>query len=352
MTTAAQVLLVVVACGGIVIVAVLGLIFRELRRSALSESASGLVVLQNQVEALREQVRTSLEGGRLEIDRRLEETQRVVGDVHRGLGEVDRQVRSVQEVASDLKGLQELLRSPKVRGLIGEQLLAELLDQVLPRAHYSLQYEFTGGERVDAVLRVGEGLVSIDAKFPLENFNRMRDAEQEDDPAQARAVRRAFRADVRRHIDAVAKKYIRPGEGTFDFALMYIPAEAVYQEVTRQEADDGLDLVHDALSRKVVPVSPQSFYAYLQVILLGLRGLSIEERAKEIMGRVDEIQRRVRQVGESFEIASRHVGNAQRQLEEAGRRMGRLDSAVDDLSMPRVAQSAQAPSQKRKDAPT
>jgi DNA recombination protein RmuC len=173
----------------------------------------------------------------------------------------------------------------------------------------------------------------------------MRDAAARSNEAQERAVRRAFRGDVRRHVDAISKKYIRPGEGTFDFALMYIPVESVYQEVIRQESDDGLDLVHDALSHKVIPVSPQSFYAYLQVILLGLRGLSIEERAREIMGRVDEIQNRVHQVGESFDVASRHLGNAQRQLEEAGRRLSRLDSAVDQFA-------DLASSQKRKEAPT
>jgi DNA recombination protein RmuC len=345
MTTAAQALFVVAAAGGVVVAVVLVLILRELRRVAHPDAASGLLVLQNQIEALREQVRVSLEGGRLEIDQRLEQTQRIVGDVHRGLGEVDRQVRSVGEVARDLKGLQELLRSPKVRGLLGEQLLADLLEQVLPRAHYTLQYEFTGGERVDAVLRVGDALVSVDAKFPLENFHRMRDAAAQNDQAQERAVRRAFRGDVRRHVDAIAKKYIRPGEGTFDFALMYIPAESVYQEVTRQEGDDGLDLVHDALSHRVIPVSPQSFYAYLQVILLGLRGLNIEDRAREIMSRVDEIQNRVHQVGDSFDVAGRHLGNAQRQLEEAGRRLSRLDSAVDRLADP-------AASQNRKEAPT
>jgi DNA recombination protein RmuC len=256
---------------GAAVVVLLARVLRELHELKRPEDASGLLVLQTQLDALREQLTTSLSGNRMEIDRRLEETNRVVGDVRRGLGEVDRQVRAVSAAARDLRGLQELLRSPTARGGMGEFLLNELLEQVLPRAHFELQHEFAGGERVDAVLRLGDGLVPVDAKFPLENFRRLRQAGAEQNEAEERAARRGFRADVKRHVDAISRRYIRTEEGTFDFALMYIPAEAVYQELLQQEIEDGLDLFHFALQKKVVPVSPQSFYAYLQVILLGLR---------------------------------------------------------------------------------
>jgi DNA recombination protein RmuC len=328
------------ALAGMLVAAIVGIgallvLLRTARRlSALDRRGedAGLLVLQGQLEALREQMHQNLEGGRLAIDRRLEETNRVVGDVRRGLGEVDRQVRFVSDTARDLRGLQELLRSPKVRGGVGEFLLAELLGQVLPAANFSLQYEFRTGERVDAVLRVGEGLVPVDAKFPLENFQRLRAAAGQRDEAAERAARRTFRADVRRHVDAIAKRYIRPGEGTYEFALMYLPAEAVYQELLEQQDDDGLDLFHFALERRVVPVSPQSFYAYLQVIVLGLRGFSIETRAREIMERLGSIRGRLERFNESFETALRHLGNAQRQLEESTRRLAALDAALADLS--------------------
>lgn len=301
----------------------------ESRRSRFDQGDSANQLLQQQIEALREQVRASLEGGRLEIDRRLEETNRVVGEVRRGLGEVDRQVRSVGDATRDLRGLQELLRSPTARGGMGEYLLTELLSQVLPQAHYTLQHEFPGGERVDSVLRLGDGLVPVDAKFPLENFRRLRETAQ--DAADGRAARRAFRADVRRHIDAIARRYIRPDDGTYDFAMMYIPSEVVYQEVIRQDGEDGLDLFHYSLSQKVVPVSPQSFYAYLQVILLGLRGMSIETRAKEIMKRLGGVRHRLDRFVESFDIVARHLGNAQSQMREAGNRLARVDAAITEL---------------------
>jgi DNA recombination protein RmuC len=323
------ILLALVITGGTVMAVLLARLFRELHALRRQDSAAGLLVLQGQLDGLREQLRSSLEGGRVEIDRRLEETNRVVGEVRRSLGAVDHQVRSVSEAARDLGRLQELLRSPKVRGGVGEFLLADLLGQVLPEANYSLQHEFTGGERVDAVLRVGPGLVPVDAKFPLENFQRLRQASDEHDQ---RAARRTFRTDVRRHVDAIAKRYIRPDEATYEFAMMYIPAEGVYQEILQQEGDDGLDLFHYALQQRVVPVSPQSFFAYLQVIVLGLRGLRIEGRAQEILDRLGRIQNRMERFADSFDVTVRHLGNAHRQAEESGRRLARLEAAFAEVS--------------------
>ena len=320
------------AAAGVAILLVLGRVLHRLHELKRNDPSSGLLVLQEQLDALREQVRSSLEGGRTEIDRRLQETNRVVGEVRRELGEVDRQMRSVGETARDLRGLQELLRSPKMRGGVGEHLLNELLAQVLPKAHYTLQYELTDGNRVDAVMRLGPGLVPVDAKFPLENFRRIRDASRAGDENGEKTAMRAFRADVRRHIDAIAGRYIRPEAGTYEFAMMYIPAEAVYQEVLRQEGDGTFDLFQYALSKKVVPVSPQSFYAYLQVIVLGLRGLSIEERAREILGRVGQLQRSLVEFNETFDLAVKHLGNAGRQMDEAGRRLARIDAAVGELA--------------------
>ncbi len=323
---------------------VLSRLTRQIQALEKKEGAEpALVVMQQQLDGLREQVRVSLESGRSEIDRRLEETQRVVGDVRRGLGEVSGQVRAVHQAARDLQGLQEMLRAPKVRGGVGEYLLAELLAQVLPQAHFELQYSFKGGQRVDAVLRLGDGLVPVDSKFPLENFERLhRAAEAGDEPGE-RAAFRQFRNDVKRHVDAIADRYIRPGEGTYEFAMMYIPAEAVYQEIIRQDEGDGLDLFQYALSRRVVPVSPQSFYAYLQVIVLGLRGLTIERRAREIMERVGDTQLRLERFTESFDLVGKHLGHAQRQFDEAARRLERTDAAIEQLGSGSPAQEPVRP---------
>jgi DNA recombination protein RmuC len=321
-----------VLLGGLLVIVILAIgrlraDLAEVRRR--QDDTSGLLVLQSQLDSLREQLRSSLDGGRLEIDRRLEETNRVVSEVRQGLGAVDRQVRTVGDVARDLRGLQELLRSPKLRGGMGEAMLGELLAQVLPQAAFDLQYPFPGGERVDAAIRLGQRLVPIDAKFPLDNYRRMSEA---GDESTRRAAGRAFRADVKKHIDDIARRYIRPGDGTYDFALMYIPAEAVYQDAILGEDERELELFDYALTRRVVPVSPQSFYAYLQVIVLGLRGLTIEGRAEEILERLGLLRRHLDRFVEAFELASRHLQNAQRQFEESGRRLDRLDNALGEIA--------------------
>src|SRR5262249_51723093 len=155
---------------------------------------------------------------------RLDRAARVVSEVQGSLGKLGEATQRVVEVGKDIQGLEQILKSPKVRGGLGETLLAELLSQMLPQEHYALQHPFKSGERVDAALRIGDRLVAVDAKFPLENFRRMLD-EAEDD--RRRPVRRQFVRDVKTRIDEIAKKYILPDEGTYDFALMYVPAENV-----------------------------------------------------------------------------------------------------------------------------
>jgi len=210
---------------------------------------------------------------------RLDRAAKVVGEVQGSLGKLGEATQRVVEIGRDIQGLEQVLRSPKVRGGLGETLLEQVLAHMLPRGHWDLQHGFRTGERVDAIVRVGDRLVSVDAKFPLENFRRML-AETEEE--KRRVHRKTFARDVRLRIDEIAKKYILPDEGTFDFALMYVPAENVYYEIIVQSADEDEAIATYALERRVIPVSPNCFYAYLQVIVLGLRGLDIEASARAI----------------------------------------------------------------------
>src|SRR5437867_8915621 len=160
--------------------------------------------------------------------------------------------------------VQQLLQVPKLRGTIGEVWLAELLQQILPASHYEMQYTFRSGERVDAVLKLGDRLVPVDAKFPLEACQRMLAASG----AEQERERRTFTRSLKDRIDEIADKYIRPDEGTYEFALMYIPAESVYYEAVMGRSvdpDDGGGVLGHAMQRSVIPVSPHSFYAYLLV---------------------------------------------------------------------------------------
>ncbi|MDX6504030.1 MAG: recombination protein RmuC, partial [Gaiellaceae bacterium] len=192
----------------------------------------------------------------------------------------------------------------------------------LPRDAYSTQYGFRGGERVDAVIRV-ERLVPVDSKFPLENFERVVASSGEEDQL---LHEKAFARDVKIHIDAIAQKYIRPDEGTYDFALMYLPAEAVYYELVCGKTGA---LYEYALERRVFPVSPTTFTAYLQVIALGLKGMQIEQRAHEVMAYCAQLRNDFGRFRQDFELVGTHLGRAQSKYGEAERRLDRFDTKLE-----------------------
>jgi DNA recombination protein RmuC len=262
------------------------------------------------------------------MGQRLDEASRAVTEVHGQLGALGEATRRMEQVGRDIAGLEQILRAPKMRGGLGEILLERLLAEILPTGAYRLQHAFRSGDKVDAAVVVADRLVPVDSKFPLENFRRMLE-EPEEEPR--RQSRKAFLKDVRGRVDEIAKKYIVPDEGTFDFALMYVPAENVYYEVIlRDEGEDSL--LGYALSRRVVPVSPNSFYAYLQVILLGLRGLRIEQNAREILGALGRLQADAARVREHFDTLGRHITNAKNKYDETTTSLARLEGKIEDVS--------------------
>lgn len=266
------------------------------------------------------------------VQRQLEHVGEVMGAVHGSLGRLGEATQRVFEVGRDISSLEQILKSPKVRGGLGETFLENLLAQVLPPEHYVLQHAFTTGDRVDAAVRVGGRLVPVDAKFPLENFRRLLDEPDED---RRRPLRRAFVRDVKARVDEIAKKYILPDEGTFDFALMYIPAENVYYEVVvKDEAVEDEPVAAYALERRVIPVSPGSFYAYLSVIVLGLRGLRIEREAREIQARLIRLRGDLDNFREAFEVMGRHLTHARNKYDEAATGLSRVEAKLEGIEGP------------------
>lgn len=273
---------------------------------------------------------TLIQSAQATMGERLDRAAKVVGEVQGSLGKLDTATQRVVDVGKEIQGLEQILKSPKVRGGLGEMLLAELLAQMLPREHYELQHPFKSGEKVDAVVRLAGRLVPVDAKFPLENFRRML-AEPEEE--RRRPVRRLFARDVKTRIDEIANKYILPDEGTFDFGLMYVPAENVYYEIIIKDDTDAGDeaIAAYALSRRVVPVSPNSFYAYLQVIILGLRGLRIEAHATEIQNDLARLAGDLEKVRDPIRTLGKHLGNAQSQFTDAERALERFKDKLDAI---------------------
>jgi DNA recombination protein RmuC len=259
------------------------------------------------------------------VDRRLESASKQTAQIHERLGKVDETAAQMLARAQDLARLEQALRPPKARGGFGEILLGNLLRDRLPPDAYALQHGFAGGERVDAVVRA-DRLVPVDAKFPLDNFERLVSAESDDERT---LHEKAFGRDLKQHIDAIAGKYIRPAEGTYDFALMYLPSEAVYYELVCGKTGSLLAYAHE---HRVFPVSPTTFTAYLQVIVLGLKGLQIEQHAHEVMAYCAQLQRDFGRFKEDFELVGTHIGRAQSKYAEAEKRLDRFEGKLEQAA--------------------
>ncbi len=252
-----------------------------------------------------------------------------ISRIDQEVGRLSQIATNIREVGEDISSLQDILRPPKVRGGFGEMLLERLLSQILPSANYALPHRFRDGEAVDAVISLGVGLVPVDAKFPMESFSRMVAAQSEEERSR---LRKEFVRAVKGHIDAVAK-YIRPDEGTLEFAMMYIPAENVYYE-TIVKADfevEGSSIQEYAQSRRVFAASPNSFYGYLGAIVLGLRGMHVEEQAKEILGHLGRLRGDFGRFRDDFGVLGRHLTNARNKYDELDRRVVRFG---DRLALP------------------
>jgi DNA recombination protein RmuC len=260
------------------------------------------------------------------VDSRLENATRTATEIHRELGKLGQANSEMLERAKDLAKLEQALRPPKARGGFGELLLGNLLADTFPADKYQLQYGFKDGQRVDAVIRLDRALVPVDAKFPLDNFQRLVEAEAD---AERELHAKAFCRDVKTHVDAIADKYIRPDEGTYEFALMYLPAEAVYYELVCNRLGGGASPLGYALERRVIPVSPSTLHAYLLVILLGFKGLQIEEHAREVMAYTAQLGKDFGRFKEDFELVGTHIGRAQSKFAEAEKRLGRFETKLE-----------------------
>ena len=284
-----------------------------------------------QVNSQLGQVTQQLHKSTGDLNVRLDNAARVVQEVSKSLGSLSEATKKVFDVGKDISSLQEILRSPKLRGGLGELFLGDLLSQIFPAAYFSLQYKFKSGEVVDAVIRLAHNLVPVDAKFPLENFRRVIESTSED---ERKMCKKKFIVDVKKHIDAIAEKYILPDEGTFDFALMYIPAENVYYElIIKDEAvDTEKGLLNYAFAKRVIPVSPNSFYAYLQTILLGLKGMHVEEQAQEILKNLARLSGDFARFKSDFELVGKHLTNTKTKYDEADKRLEKFTDRLESLN--------------------
>jgi DNA recombination protein RmuC len=248
-----------------------------------------LLMLQQQINQISQVLDAKLSESNKNSQVQFSESAKIIGDVRERLAKLDETNRQVVSFADQLKGLQDILKNPKQRGILGEYYLETVLKNVLPPGSFQMQYSFKDGVIVDAIVKVDQRVIPIDSKFSLENYNRMVESR---DPVEKKKLETAFVNDLKLRIDETSK-YVKPEEKTTDFAFMFIPSEAVYYDLLINKVgaitEDTNNLIYYAGKKKVVVVSPTSFLAYLQTVLQGMKNQKISEQAQMIIKEVERL---------------------------------------------------------------
>ncbi|UCE98613.1 MAG: DNA recombination protein RmuC [Planctomycetota bacterium] len=333
-----ELILVVVALVLIVVVLslliwLIGTSFYARKETAAHSANIGLLAQQLEVlkaaqDRTSENLQKSLQQGQTNLTQSLQSSQQVLSRLNTQIGELQGTNKQMLQVGTEVERLQNILTSPKLRGQMGEWSLKNLLENIMPKDSYELQYAFRDGKVVDALIKMPEYCVPIDAKFPLPSFEAILKVQADEEKAK---LRKQFLKDVTIHIDKIASDYIRPAEGTLDFALMYIPAENIYYETIVKYAEDAKDILQYSLDKKVIPVSPNLLYTYLMTVVMGLHGLKIEKQAAEIRQNLKKLNASFGSFGESWEILGKHLKNAYGQYEEGQKKLDRFGMQLNQI---------------------
>ncbi|MBI5412208.1 DNA recombination protein RmuC [Candidatus Peregrinibacteria bacterium] len=287
--------------------------------------------MKNQDKTLNEQLNRSQEA----LSKQFAASSQIVKEVTNNVKSVTEKLTQLSETnkqvvgfAEQLKTLENTLRNPKQRGILGEFFLENMLSNVLPPSSFQMQYAFPGGEIVDAAIFVKDKIIPVDAKFSLENYNRIM---EEKDDASRDNLQKEFKSDLKKRIDETSK-YVRPEKGTTDFAFMFIPADGVFYNLLTHKVGalevNTTDLIDYAFKKRVILVSPMTFYAYLQTVMHALRALVIEESAKEIQKRVGDLGRHLNAYQDYFKRLGGHLGTTVNTYNNAGKELGKIDKDV------------------------
>ncbi len=297
----------------------------------LKQDLQGLQALINQSQShINERIDKNNTAMQASVHQQMSESSKLIINITERLTKLDETNRRVVDVADELKTLQNVLQNPKQRGVLGEYYLFAVLDNVLPAGRYKLQYKFNNGDIVDAVILLEKDkILPIDSKFSLENYNRLIEEKNKD---QREVLIKRFKRDLKTRIDETSK-YIRPSENTMDFAFMFIPSEAIYNDLLTNRigtADTvSRDLIEYAYQeKKVIIVSPTTFMAYLQTVLQGLRSLQIEGQAKEIQKRVGMLGRHIKSYEEFMHKLGSSLGTTVNHYNHAHQELKKIDKDI------------------------
>jgi len=325
--------LIITVVIAVLLLAVIGLlvwliISSSANAAKMAGQQASIGLLQQQLEALKssqddtkDKLQKSLLDGQTNISKNMQAGQEVLDRLNKQIGELQGTNKQMMQVGTEVRRLQDILSSPKLRGQMGEWSLENLLANILPKDKYKLQYTFRDGKTVDALIELAAFSVPVDAKFPLPGFEKV---VQTEDLAEKTKLRRQFLKDVNNHIDKIASDYIRPAEGTLDFALMYIPAENVYYETIVKYIGENQDILQFCFDNKVIPVSPNLLYAYLMTVAMGLHGLQIEKQAAEIRQNLKKLNSSFADFSGTWDILGKHLRNAYGQYDEGQKKLDRF----------------------------
>ncbi len=280
-------------------------------------------------ENLSQSLQQSIITNQDSVNKNLQFHSQTLKDLGSQLGQLQGANNRIIELGADIKGLQQILASPKLRGGLGEWSLENVLSAVLPADSFSLQYSFRDGKKVDAIVKMPKYSVPIDAKFPLNNFEKLQQAAGD---AERLKARRDFLKDVRNHIDKISASYIKPDEGTLDFAIMFMPAENIYYESMVKNSDDNISIQEYALQRKVFPVSPNLLYIYLMTIVMGLHGMQIEKQAAEIRQNLNTLKNSFGDFLSIWDTLGSHLRNAQAKHDDGQKKLDKFVMQLEQIN--------------------
>ena len=315
-------------------------LYQRLNKAKGGQDENVFVMLQNQIQDLARMVDLKISDThkmmgdtQTNLNKTIQEqfgqSMKIVTDVTEKLTKLDETNKQVVGVAEQLQGLEDVLKNPKHRGVLGEYYLENVLKNVLPPSSYEMQYKFSDGDIVDAVVFVKDKIIPIDSKFSLENYNRI---VEEKDVAKKEELEKLFKQDLKNRIDETAK-YIKPKENTMDFAFMFIPAEGIYYDLLINKVGAMKTNTHDLIEyafkdRHVIIVSPTSFFAYLQTVMQGLRALQIEESAKEIRKQVEALGKHMLSYEEYLKKLGNNLSTTVNMYNSAYKEFGKIDKDV------------------------
>lgn len=295
-----------------------------------NEKDSSFLMIQEQISSLRNIFDKKLEDSNKNINTHLSQSINAIRDITKQMNTIEGTNKQILNLSSQIEGLENILKNPKQRGILGEYFLENLLKNVFPEEQYKMQYKFNDGTLVDAVIFVGENIIPVDSKFSFENYNRFI---AEKDLNKKNILEKTVKEDLKKRIDETTK-YIKPDENTLDFAFMFIPSEGIYNDLIVNKIGNlnARNLLEYAFSKKVIIVSPTSFFAYLQTVLQGLKALKMEESVKKILKNIEKLSTHLNSYDEYMKKLGSNLDTTVNSYNKASQEFKKIDKDIYRIS--------------------